>query len=77
MNRNEWPIIALDMGGSSVKSALVSTDQQIVGDVCVDVIQSRATADEIFNTLVAIIAGHLDKIKVVGGIAFAFRTYFL
>ena len=69
---NDYPVIALDVGGSSVKSALVAADQQIVGDVCVDVIQSGATADEILKMLAAIITGHLDKVKTVRGIAFAF-----
>ena len=72
MNRGERPVIALDVGGSSVKSALVAADQQIVGDVCVDGIQSGATADEILNMLAAIIAGHLEKVREVRGIAFAF-----
>ena len=52
---NDHPVIALDVGGSSVKSALVVAGQQIIGDVCVDVIQSGATADEILNTLAAIL----------------------
>lgn len=69
---NDYPVIALDVGGSSVKSALVVAGQQIIGDACVDVIQSGATADEILNTLAAIITGHLDKVKTVRGIAFAF-----
>ena len=69
---NDHPVIALDVGGSSVKSALVVAGQQIIGDVCVDVIQSGATADEILNTLAAIITRHLEKVKYVRGIAFAF-----
>ena len=69
---NDHPVIALDVGGSSIKSALVVDGQQIIGDLCVDVIQSGATADEILNTLAAIITGHLDKVKTVRGIAFAF-----
>ncbi|HVF24465.1 MAG TPA: ROK family protein [Anaerolineales bacterium] len=69
---DDHPVIALDVGGSSVKSALVAAGQQITGKVCVDDIESRATADEILNTLAAIITGHLDKVKSVRGIAFAF-----
>ena len=72
MSRDKGPIIALDVGGSSMKSALVAADQQIVGDVCVDVIQSGATADEIIKMLAAIIAGHLEKVRQVRGIAFSF-----
>lgn len=72
MNRDEWPVIALDVGGSSVKSSLVAEDQQIIGDVRVDVIRSESTADVILNTLAAIITVHLNKVKEVQGIALAF-----
>ena len=65
-------VIALDVGGSSVKSALVTTNQQIIGSVCVDVIQSESTADVILNTLAAIINVHLNKVKEVRGVAFGF-----
>jgi glucokinase len=68
----DQPVIALDVGGSSVKSALVSADQQIVGSICVDAIQSAASATEIHNTLAAIIAGRLENVRDVRGIAFAF-----
>jgi glucokinase len=68
----DQPVIALDVGGSSVKSALVAADRQIVGSICVDAIQSAASAAEILNTLAAIIAGHLKKVRDVRGIAFAF-----
>jgi len=66
------PVIALDVGGSSVKSALVAADRQIVGSICVDAIQSAAGAAEIFHRLATIIAGHLENIRDVRGIAFAF-----
>ena len=69
---NDYPVIALDVGGSSVKSALVATGQQIVGKVCAEDIESGATADVILKMLAAIITGHLDKVKTVRGIAFAF-----
>jgi glucokinase len=72
LNRDELPVIALDVGGSLVKSGLVVADQQIVGNVCVDAIQSESTADVILNTLAAIITVHLDKVKEVSGVAFAF-----
>ena len=71
MSRAEWPVIALDVGGSSVKSALVA-DMQVAGGACVDAINSAGTADEILNTLAAVIAGHLKKVKNVRGVAFAF-----
>jgi glucokinase len=73
MNRkSDQPIIALDVGGSSVKSALVMAGQQIKGNVFIDAIQSKAHADEILHTLATIIAGHLQKVEHVLGIAFAF-----
>src|SRR5215208_2307946 len=69
---SDRPVIALDVGGSSVKSALVATDRQILGDISVDAIQSAASATEIFHRLAAIIAGHLENVRTVRGIAFAF-----
>ena len=60
-------VMALGVGGSSIKSALVEVGPRIVGSVSVDAIQSRATADKILNTLATIIAGHLEKVKVVRG----------
>ena len=71
MSKAELPVIALDVGGSSVKSGVI-VDQHIVGDVGIDAIQSDSTADVILNTLAAIITAHLDKVKEVRGIAFAF-----
>ena len=35
-------VLALDVGGSSVKSAVVAASQDIMGSVCVDTIQSGA-----------------------------------
>ena len=54
-------VLALDVGGSLVKSAMVANGQHIVGKVCIDGIRSEASAVEILNTLAAIIAGHLSK----------------
>ncbi len=68
----DQPVIALDVGGSSVKTALVAADRQIVGSIGIDAIQSAASAPEILNTLAALIAGHLQKFRDVRGIAFAF-----
>jgi glucokinase len=77
MSRAAWPVIALDVGGSSVKSALVTADKRIIGNVCVDAINSAAKAAEILKTLAAIISGHLEKIQHVRGIAFAFPGPFV
>ncbi len=67
-----WPALVLDVGGSSVKSAWVAADQQILGNICIDAIQSTLSATEILHTLAAIIAGHLENVRAMRGIAFAF-----
>lgn len=65
-------VLALDVGGSSVKSALVANGRHIVGSVCVDEIQSEASASEILHKLAAILSGHLANAREVNQIAFAF-----
>lgn len=65
-------VLALDVGGSSVKSALVVDGQRIVGSVCVDEIQSGASATEILNRFAAIISNYLATAGDVNKIAFAF-----
>jgi glucokinase len=65
-------ILALDVGGSSVKSALVTNSQHIVGQVQEDAITSGAGAPEILNALAAIISAHLEKAGDLCRIAFAF-----
>lgn len=65
-------VLALDVGGSSVKSAVVANNQHILDEVRVDDIQSGASAPEILNTLAEIISSHLEKANDVHKIAFAF-----
>src|SRR5215207_4070739 len=65
-------ILALDVGGSSVKSALVTNRQHIVGQVQEDCITSVASAPEILNALAAIISAHLENASGLYRIAFAF-----
>jgi glucokinase len=65
-------VLALDVGGSSVKSALVANGQYIVGQVRADDIQSGASAPEIINALATIISSHLETASDVYRIAFAF-----
>jgi glucokinase len=65
-------VLALDVGGSSVKSALVADGQHIVGNLCVDDIQSQASAPEILSTLAGIISNHLKRASGGYRIAFAF-----
>ena len=66
------PVLALDVGGSSVKSALVEAGPSIKSDVSVHAVQSKGSAVEIFNTLAMIIKSHLQSCRDVRGIAFAF-----
>jgi glucokinase len=65
-------VIALDIGGSSIKSARVAAGPKIVGAVSVDPIDSRASADAILQTLSNVIAGHLEHCHEVMGVAMAF-----
>lgn len=69
---SDQTVVALDVGASSVKNALVAAGPRIVGDVCVDAIQSKGSAAEILHTLAVIIARHLKTTGEVNGIAFAF-----
>jgi glucokinase len=68
----EQVVLALDVGGSSVKSAVVADGRRIVGSVCVDAIQSMGSSAAILKNLAAIISGHLAKATGVNRIAFAF-----
>ena len=65
-------MLAFDVGGSSIKSALVEIGPRIVNNVSVDAIQSQGSAAEILNTLAVIITRHLQSCKDVRRIAFAF-----
>jgi glucokinase len=65
-------VLALDVGGSSVKSALVAGGQHIVGEVRVDQVQSGASAERILNQFSEIISSQLANVRDVNRIAFAF-----
>ena len=65
-------MLALDVGGSSIKSALVETGPRIVDGVSVNPIESKGSAAEILNTLARIITNHLQQFRDVTEIAFAF-----
>ena len=69
---SESPVIALDVGGSSIKSGLVATGPRILGGVQMRSIDSRAGAAEILQTLAAVIAGHFESCRDARGIAIAF-----
>lgn len=69
---SEQPIVALDIGGSSIKSALATARSKIVGDVSVHPIDSKASAAEILETFSEVIAGHLEDCRGTSAIAMAF-----
>lgn len=69
---SEHLVLAIDVGGSSVKSALVEQGQRVVGEVRVDSIQSESSTSEILNVLAEIIDNQLRKASGVNKIAFAF-----
>jgi glucokinase len=69
---SEQVVLAVDAGGSSIKSALVEANSRIVGGVALDAIESKASADQILNILAAIIKGYLQNFSGVDRIAFAF-----
>ena len=65
-------VLALDVGGSSIKSALVANSQDILGGVRVDEIQSGTSAEEILDRFAEILSSYLAKAREVNRIAFAF-----
>ena len=65
-------MLALDVGGSSVKSVVVEAGPRILSRVSVHAIQSKSSAVEILTTLAGIIEGHLQKCGEARGVAVAF-----
>jgi glucokinase len=64
-------IIAMDVGGSSVKSGLVDSDLQISHHAHTP-IDSQGSADEILNTLRDVIQLHLAQAENIIGVGFGF-----
>lgn len=64
-------VIALDVGGTSVKSALVD-DGLVRGEIVHTRMDSQASADVILGTLAAIVDGHLAEVGAVDGVALGF-----
>ena len=60
-------VVALDVGGTSVKSGLVTHRGQIIHEPKTTSIASQASADAILSTLVEIIANHLQEFDSHGG----------
>jgi glucokinase len=67
-------VIALDVGGTSVKSALVAPGGRVVGEPAVTPIHSSGEAERILETFVRIISTYLRQAQTspVLGVAFGF-----
>jgi glucokinase len=67
-------VIALDVGGTSVKSGVVYAHQQHIITVTRTIIDSSADADAILASLTRIVVGHLVELqgKEIRGLALAF-----
>lgn len=65
-------IIALDVGGSSVKSGIVDLTSHSITGFTTTSIDSRGSADAILKTLSAIIQHHWDTTPQIKGIGFGF-----
>lgn len=64
-------VIALDVGGTSVKSALVE-DGLVRGEIVHTRMDSQGNANVILGTLAAIVNGHLAAAGAVDGVAMGF-----
>jgi glucokinase len=65
-------VIAIDVGGSSTKSAVVTRDLQLLTDVVTTPLNSTGTVDEITGTLAEVINRHLQESDHIQGISFGF-----
>ena len=67
-------VIALDVGGTSVKSALVAPGGHVIGGPAITPIDSSGEADSILGTFAQIISIHLGQAQTsnVIGVAFGF-----
>ena len=54
-------VISLDVGGTSVKSALVTAGGHVIGEPSITPIDSSGDADKILNTFAQIISTHLGQ----------------
>lgn len=63
MTPGERQVISLDVGGSSIKSGVVSSGERLVGQVTTTAIDSRADANTILETLAAVVRRHMPKVQ--------------
>jgi glucokinase len=68
-------IIALDVGGSSVKSGLVDSEQQI-HDTFSTPVDSNGSAESILSTFAGIVQHYLDKHTDIRGVGLGFPSPF-
>ena len=76
MGERTQVVIALDVGGTSVKSALVTDTGQIVGDKLTTPIDSHGNAESVMATFRQIITTHLNKPYQYLGMAIGFPAPF-
>ena len=78
MSEQSARVIALDVGGTSVKSGVVETGGVVVGRPLLTAIDSQAAADAIFDTFVRIVARCLTDVGGLPflGVAFGFPSPF-
>lgn len=71
-------VVALDVGGSSIKSGIVAPGGKLAGLVAMTPVDSSADADLILDTLAGIIRRHLGEPEAAAcrGIAFGFPSPF-
>ena len=72
MTLYDKPVVALDVSGSSVKSALLSADRPLAGEIHIQPIDSHGNADRILGILASIIGLHLEQANDAQGVAFGF-----
>jgi glucokinase len=67
-------VIALDVGGTSVKSALVTAGGHVIGEPSITPIDSSGAADKILNTFAQTISTHLGQAQTSNllGVALGF-----
>ncbi|MEO1290036.1 MAG: ROK family protein [Chloroflexota bacterium] len=68
-------IIALDVGGSSIKSGIVTATQQVL-DIQQTTVDSKGTADHILSTLAGVVAHYLASTPDAKGVGIGFPSPF-
>ena len=61
--RSKARVIALDVGGMSVKSAVVAPEELVIGKPVTTPVDSTGDAQTILSTFVRVVAGHLHEVQ--------------